>query len=40
VLEHVAAKRLPMLACHFPFLRLGHVGRGGKAYGWEAVIWS
>ena len=40
VLERVAADRLPVLAYHFPFPGLGHVGRAGEGFGWEPVIWS
>lgn len=40
LLERAAAERLPVLAYHFPFPGLGHVGRAGEGYGWEPIIWS
>jgi glyoxylase-like metal-dependent hydrolase (beta-lactamase superfamily II) len=40
VLDRIAADRLPVLAYHFPFPGLGHVGRAGQGFGWEPVIWS
>jgi glyoxylase-like metal-dependent hydrolase (beta-lactamase superfamily II) len=41
VLDRIAADRALVLAYHFPFPGLGHVGRGREAaYGWEPVVWS
>jgi glyoxylase-like metal-dependent hydrolase (beta-lactamase superfamily II) len=40
VLERVAADRLPVLAYHFPYPGLGHVGRARQGYGWEPIVWS
>jgi glyoxylase-like metal-dependent hydrolase (beta-lactamase superfamily II) len=41
LLDRIAADRAAVLAYHFPFPGLGHVGRGREvAYGWEPAVWS